>query len=1177
MRVLLLHCPPPHYMAPPRLGDEQIDCGPFFTNQQIAGRWITRTTPRGAFDVSGLAAELAASGQTPDVVVCHVDCGLCLVPRNLAVFNCPKILLAADSHWSRHGISNLVNYAAGEPFDRVVLLYDRHHAAFYREAGIRNLHWFPGLTFAHPDVRVHSATSPARPRGAHLALVGKTGLHLRRQRLFASVIRAGLPLAWRQLRQSEVIAHYAESLIGLNVALNGDLNLRVFETIAGGALLLTDRLAPASGLDDLLVEGREKITYDNDDDLLEKARHFLAHPEEALAIGAAGHRWFLEHFNETRRRAAFADLVFNGRDLPEFALPPPSSPRVAFGPSAALACDLINELHRQRETVVVHADASVPADFDPLITLLPRARVVRDAAGTAVADIRLTCADGTYTAVATAAPPPALTSIQKIAAEAGHRLEAGDLQGAIEKAQQALAAQPRNIDALLVMAELAADVGNRPLHEKMFAAAQRADPADPRLPLLRWRVDHQPGARQPVRLMTSAWRAYEAADYVSAEKYVKLALAADDKLAEAAYLTGLIHTGLRADAASRDEQARLLQLELTAFQRAVELAPDRPEYAFALAVRLREAGAHAAAIPLYEAAARLDPGLTAAWFGLGEAHLENSNAPAAAIAFAEGLRHAPSHVVLQQALAIAQGQTTDTAQTFTERFFALQDARADCPNTALAPHWRQWIEARPSIACVRSITGLARDHGIPYEETIRLLLSAATAAVEATESLNHHTDVPPRRALMAYQPWFGLNTIHLVAECFDHGTLLVLLDDEITSPPREPELTPANFRTLSHRGVSLWNVSVHRLALRLDTLPADIDFNLPPHATAVREVYAHAVVLIDRALAHCDFYQPETVLMAQGHDLLSAVLRHVAVRRGLRVVALENIFRTDRLLWDDTSGIAVNRNAAKNHFWRYRDFIADADATRSVATFLGGIAALKSPEHQSPAHRLAARADDGVRTIVYLAQVGVDSSVLFGLRGFASQVEVIAALAAHAARHGHRLLIKLHPKESPHHHDPAKCYHRLTARWLEAHAGFKTARAALGDRLLLDEENRYNTYDLIRQADVCVTVNSQAGLEATLLDREVVLCGDAFYGGLGFTHEATDAPALAFTLERVLRDNLRLNDGRAARAFFHIFTELYCLPKTVESVRMLLAGRPPHPAVSAAISETAASELLVAT
>ena len=287
MRVLFLTCQPPHHMAPPRLGDEQIDCGPCFIDHRIAGRWITRTTPFGPFDVSILAAELAAEGQTPDVVVCHVDCGFCLKPVNLDVFRCPKILLAADSHWGENAISGLVNYAAGEPFDRVVLLYDRHHAEFYRAAGIRNLHWFPGLTFAHPDTRIQAATTANAPRGTHLALVGKVGYHARRQRLFAALIRAGVPLAWAQLRQSELVAHYASSLIGLNAAMNGDLNLRVFETLAGGAMLLTDRLAPASGLDEILAEGREKISYDHADDLVAKARHYLAHPDEARAIGAA--------------------------------------------------------------------------------------------------------------------------------------------------------------------------------------------------------------------------------------------------------------------------------------------------------------------------------------------------------------------------------------------------------------------------------------------------------------------------------------------------------------------------------------------------------------------------------------------------------------------------------------------------------------------------------------------------------------------------------------------------------------------------------------------------------------------------------------------------------------------------------------------------------------------------
>lgn len=1144
-------------MAPPVLGDEQINCGPCFNDQQIAGRWLTRNTPFGTFDVIPLAAELG-SDQAPDVVVCHVDCGFCLRPVNLSVFRCPVILLAADSHWGEHAISELVTYAASESFTRVVLLYDRHHADFYRAAGIQNLHWFPAFTFAHDDARIHAAITTNPARGAHLALVGKVGYHFRRQRLFSALINARVPLAWRQIRQSEAIAHYASSLIGLNAAMNGDLNLRVFETIAGGAMLLTDRLAPAAGLDDLLIEGKEKVSYDNAADLVEKARYFLAHPDEARAIGIAGHNWFQTHFSEKRRRKAFHDLVFNGVDLPEFALPTPPASRVFFDHSAAIACDLVNELHRQQETVTVIADASVPTGFDELVSVLPRARVIRSES-TAKPDVRVTFAEGKFTAVALAAPKPAPTPAQKIATEARHHLDAGDVQGALEKAQRVLAIQPQNAEALLVMTELAADVGNRTLADKMLATARRFDPTSAGAALLQWHLENSTGPRQPARLMASAWKAYESLDFGSCEKYLTMALHADATLADAYYLTALLHGRLRPGAASDAEKLNRQQLEITALQRACELAPARVELNFLLALRLRDGGSTAGAIRFYERTTELEPHNATAWLGLGEAHLERNDYSMAADAFAEGLRCAPDHALLKQAFTIAEEQTNSPSDRFLARFFATQAERSDCPHTSLDNTWQNFARA-PLIgpACIRTLA--TETQTIPYAETIRLLISAGAAGVIADNAVTDYPELPARTVLMAYQPWFNLDTRRLVSTAFDHGTLLVLLDDEViatqsTDTP-EFEVTAENFRTLTHRGVSLWTVSSHRLALTLGTLPADISLADSRHATAITEVFSQAIALIDRVAAYCDFYKPSAVLMAQGYDLLSAVLRHTAVRRGLRAIAIENIFHSERLLWDDTSGIAVNRNQAKNHYWRYRDFISPEVAEHSTATFLNSIATVKTTEHQSPAATLPARADDGVRTITYLAQVSVDSSVLFGMRGFASQVEVIASLARYAADHGHRLLVKLHPKESPHFPDPSNYYRRLTARSLEKHPGFQAARAALGDRLLVDEENTFNTYDLIRQADVCVTINSQSGLEAALLGREVVLCGDAFYGQLGFTHEVTDGPSLDFTLKRVLDENLRINSGSTARTFFHVFTELYCVPKTVESIVDLLGARP---------------------
>ena len=45
---------------------------------------------------------------------------------------------------------------------------------------------------------------------------------------------------------------YSESKIVLNASINGDLNMRVFEALTSGALLVTDRIE--NGLDTLFAQ-----------------------------------------------------------------------------------------------------------------------------------------------------------------------------------------------------------------------------------------------------------------------------------------------------------------------------------------------------------------------------------------------------------------------------------------------------------------------------------------------------------------------------------------------------------------------------------------------------------------------------------------------------------------------------------------------------------------------------------------------------------------------------------------------------------------------------------------------------------------------------------------------------------------------------------------------------------
>lgn len=382
MRVLLLTGSPARYMAPPQLADEQIVAGPDWPDVQTPeGKWLSLRTPIGEYDLSTLLARIP-SDQQPDAIVSLVDASWRNQPRNLTSFRGPKALLVADTHHLSSPLIGMFKYAATEPYDRIVFLYDRHHMAFFQSAGFRNLYWFPGLTFPHDDATVRSAR--AKKREKRIAFVGQAGrLHPQRTRLLASLKAHDLAIEQRQLSQRDALGFYGTSLVGFNASLNGDLNLRVFEIMATGSALLTDRLAPESGLLELFDHGRELLTYSSAEELAERAAHALAHPKETAAIGAAGAAWFDEHFNAARRQAAFQELLINGTAVPEFAGPAQPDTRIYFSGdttqllSTMMVYEGMQELHRTEEKVRVVLTPGVDEDIADICATLPRVEVTR--------------------------------------------------------------------------------------------------------------------------------------------------------------------------------------------------------------------------------------------------------------------------------------------------------------------------------------------------------------------------------------------------------------------------------------------------------------------------------------------------------------------------------------------------------------------------------------------------------------------------------------------------------------------------------------------------------------------------------------------------------------------------------------------------------------------------------
>lgn len=291
----------------------------------------------------------------------------------------------------------------------------------------------------------------------------------------------------------------------------------------------------------------------------------------------------------------------------------------------------------------------------------------------------------------------------------------------------------------------------------------------------------------------------------------------------------------------------------------------------------------------------------------------------------------------------------------------------------------------------------------------------------------------------------------------------------------------------------------------------------------------------------------QAVLIFQGYLLDDAVLRYLAVQRGLKVISIERTLRNDRLLWESISGITVNRNQGFLHYWRKQDMVDLSDANKSVETYLSSIKSFKLKEHASP-DRIYDW-DRVTKRVLFLGQVYTDSSLLYGLTGFENPVDVIGAVLKWLEGNEATFVVKLHPKEhsgkNPLTRQP---YNNVTYAHICNRYGALLER--LGDRVVIDYENAYDTYSLIDQSDLVVTVNSQAGLESAVMGKPVLHGRNCFYGGLGFTYEYTDQLDISLRLDQALSVGPIAVDE--ARKFFHVFYGDFCIKKSPAHIAALI-------------------------
>ena len=322
-----------------------------------------------------------------------------------------------------------------------------------------------------------------------------------------------------------------------------------------------------------------------------------------------------------------------------------------------------------------------------------------------------------------------------------------------------------------------------------------------------------------------------------------------------------------------------------------------------------------------------------------------------------------------------------------------------------------------------------------------------------------------------------------------------------------------NYADLCYRGLQLWELSKTGVLASLETTRIDV-FNEETR-DVVNFYYRHVARLIDTAHQLFDRVKPDTIILSQGCTPMTRPIVEVARDRGINIVATEGSFLQNYVFLDNATGMIVNRHGLSRLIgdWIGSRAFSPEDRRRFRAQ-LAEETRMKRAEHRTDAaETFSARETLGIpknkKIAVFLGQVLTDASQIVDSPAFADPIELISEVVRFFRdKEDWFLVIRLHPKESdgaswandpgifgqtPHAPALPLYYNDVTLKRLRA-AGIESSPH---ERIAVVSGRSLDTQVLMREADLGITVNSQAGFEMALKHKRVVVCGDAFYAARG--------------------------------------------------------------------------------
>ncbi len=348
-----------------------------------------------------------------------------------------------------------------------------------------------------------------------------------------------------------------------------------------------------------------------------------------------------------------------------------------------------------------------------------------------------------------------------------------------------------------------------------------------------------------------------------------------------------------------------------------------------------------------------------------------------------------------------------------------------------------------------------------------------------------------------------------------------------------PEVTSDSYRSVSFKGYRLWEMAKAGIFASLES----IALSYPPserEMNVVKFYYQNVCWMIAGSRNVLEQKKPHTILLCQGCTPMSRPIVEVGRDMGINVVATEGAFVRDYFFCDNATGMILNRHKASRLAgdWLPSRTFTESES-KAFKVFIGQTVKHKRREHVTGDNddceenvdirrRLNITADKKVA--VFIGQVMTDASIVMDSSVFPDPVSLIIRLSDFfRKRQDWCFVIRLHPKE------------KHGASWANSSSSFGPPPGEKEGRLHYDSltlkrllvERPYlrqyafvidgtgiNTALILEEADLGVTINSQAGFEMALKHKRVVVCGDAFYARKGFTYDVARPEALEATMEK---------------------------------------------------------------